>query len=534
MSGLFDDFGFLAVVLQGLDLVAQTVLLGSLSFALFVIEPLARDPGNAQPSTDRALRGPRGTTRTVTVAGALVTTLTATLTALVTALVLATSLDIRWHEIVGAAFVTIAATKATAALVIAVVLTLRGVSSRVRWLACIGAAAVVLGAAVADTHAVARISESATLLGATAAHTLGAGLWLGGLPCFWLALRDADAPLAETFGKRFSVVAASGVALIVAGAALFCVYYIGSVDAVYGTAYGAMAATKTLLLAMLLALGWANYRIVHGTHYGAGATRRVMRFVEIEIAIGVAVLIAAASITSATPSVDVADRVTLQELVHRMKPVVPRMTSPPHRALGAAGTLDAAARNAEDRAWSEYNHHWSGVVVVLMGLAALAQRSGRARFAAHWPLLFLLLAAFLLLRADPEVWPLGPIGPLESLRDPEVVQHRLFVVLIAAFAVFEWRVRTGRMVSRSLPRVFPVACAAGGALLLMHSHAVDNVKEQLLIEMSHLPIAVLGIVAGCARWLELAAPRDEGRAAGWVWPAAFVLVGLLLLDYREA
>jgi len=34
--------------------------------------------------------------------------------------------------------------------------------------------------------------------------------------------------------------------------------------------------------------------------------------------------------------------------------------------------------------------------------------------------------------------------------------------------------------------------------------------------------------------LEVTAPDDEGQVAGWVWPAAFVLVGLLLLNYREA
>jgi putative copper resistance protein D len=266
------------------------------------------------------------------------------------------------------------------------------------------------------------------------------------------------------------------------------------------------------------------------------AVARVSRFVELEMAIGVAVLMCAASITSATPSVDVvADRVALRDVVARMAPVVPRLSSPPQRTLGVVTTPgDIAARNGEDRAWSEYNHHWAGLLVVLMGIAGLAQRSSHARWARHWPLLLLLLAGFLLLRADPEVWPMGSIGPIESLRDPEVVQHRLFVVLIAAFALFEWRVRTGRVASRWLSRVFPLVTAIGATLLLLHSHAVGDAKEQLLIEYSHLPIAVLGVVAGCARWIELGAPNDEGRIGGWIWPAAFVLVGLLLLNYREA
>ena len=56
----------------------------------------------------------------------------------------------------------------------------------------------------------------------------------------------------------------------------------------------------------------------------------------------------------------------------------------------------------------------------------------------------------------------------------------------------------------------------------------------MLIEYSHLPIAVLGVTAGWARWLEVEAPLAEGRWAGWLWPACFVLIGLLLLGYREA
>lgn len=534
MSALFDVFGFLAVVAKALDLVAQSVLLGSVSFALFVVAPLAGASVSPVRADAGAAGGVYARTRSVTRVAAIATAVTAVLSTLVTAAALAASLGLGWREIAGSTFVEAGATRALAALVIAGTVWLPGATGTgARWLAA-AAALVVLGAAVADTHAIARIAGSTTLLAATAAHMLGAGIWLGGLPCFWIVLREADTPVAAAAGRRFSVVAACGVALIVVGVIAFAVFYIGSAHAVYGTSYGAMAGTKGVLLAMLLALGLANYRAVHRAHYDERATRRIARFVELEIAVGMAVLIAAASITSATPSVDVTDRVTLRELAARFAPAVPRMTSPPHAALAAAEAPGSAARTVEDRRWSEYNHHWAGVLVVLIGIAGLAQRSGRARWASHWPLLFLLLAVFVLLRADPEVWPMGPIGPVASLHDPEVVQHRLFALLIVAFAVFEWGVRTGRIASPALARVFPVVTAAGAALLLLHSHAVGDVKEQLLIEMTHLPIAVLGVVAGCARWLELAAPRHEGRFAGYVWPLAFVLIGLLLLDYREA
>jgi len=123
---------------------------------------------------------------------------------------------------------------------------------------------------------------------------------------------------------------------------------------------------------------------------------------------------------------------------------------------------------------------------------------------------------------------------MESFRDPEVVQHRIFVVLISAFALFEWGIRTGRITSHRAALVFPLITALGGGLLLTHSHAIANIKEQLLIEITHVPLALCGITAGWARWLELRLPPPANRIAGWIWPIAFVGVGLILLAYRES
>jgi putative copper resistance protein D len=365
--------------------------------------------------------------------------------------------------------------------------------------------------------------------------------------------------IASRIGQRFSVLAIAGVTLIIGGALVFATMYIGSIDALYGTAYGAMAVAKSIMFGMLLLIGFANFRAVRRIVTDGTAARRVQRFVEVEMGIAFAVLMTAGSMTSLPPAVDlVEDRLTIADVAARMTPALPRLSSPDHASLAlpalqarldeewqarqesarmrafvpGSGTLPP--RNAFDIAWSEYNHHWAGLLVVVMGLAALAQRSGRAPWAKHWPLLFLLLAAFLFLRADPEVWPMGDIGPIESLKDPEVAQHRLFVVLIVAFALFEWGVRTGRIATRRLRLVFPLLAALGGTLLLTHSHALGNVKEELLIELTHLPIALLGITAGWARWLEVEAPDAEGRWAGWLWPVCFILVGLLLLGYREA
>jgi putative copper resistance protein D len=143
------------------------------------------------------------------------------------------------------------------------------------------------------------------------------------------------------------------------------------------------------------------------------------------------------------------------------------------------------------------------------------------------------LFVFIGVRSDPEAWPLGDIGLLDSLRDPEVVQHKLAALLVLGFAVSEWGVRLGWLRGR-VRFVFPVAMLAGGALLLAHTHAISNIKEALLVELSHLPLAVLAVTGGCARWTELRGPEPLARPARWIWPVCLTLIGLLLLIYREA
>jgi len=204
--------------------------------------------------------------------------------------------------------------------------------------------------------------------------------------------------------------------------------------------------------------------------------------------------------------------------------------APPPAFVPGSGELPV--RNAADVAWSEYNHHWAWLFVTLIGVLALLHRAG-VRWARHWPLALLGLAGFLFLRSDPEVWPLGEIGFFASLRDIEVLQHRVFVLLLVAFAVFEWGVRTGRLRDKRAALVFPLLTALGGALLLTHSHAIANVKDQLLIELAHTPLALAGVGAGWARWLELRADGPVRRWAGWVWPVCFIIVGAILLNYRE-
>jgi putative copper resistance protein D len=186
-----------------------------------------------------------------------------------------------------------------------------------------------------------------------------------------------------------------------------------------------------------------------------------------------------------------------------------------------------------DKAWSEYNHNWAGIVVFALGVFAVASQNARLRWARHWPLLFIGLAVFILLRADPENWPLGPNGFWESFLEADVLQHRFFALLIIGFAVFEWRVQNGRSKRAWHAFVFPAVCALAGALLFTHSHPIGNIQSYTLIEWSHVPLAFFAVLAGWARWAELRSVPEQRRVFTSIWSVCFVMIGTLLMFYRE-
>jgi putative copper resistance protein D len=331
--------------------------------------------------------------------------------------------------------------------------------------------------------------------------------------------------------RRFSMLALATMgALVLAGAGL-AVLYVGGEGGLIGTAYGVMVITKAVVLAGLLGLGTLSRAAVRRVGQGTAPPLRLRRLVEVELGVAVTVLFTATALTSLPPAADVPepDRATPAEIVGQFTPRWPTLTSPPLESLPPVRN---APRTDADRAWSEYNHHVAGVFVLVMGALALVALAG-ARWAGHWPLLFLGLGAFLLVRSDPEAWPLGPEGFWAGMGDPTVFQHRVFVFLVIAFGLFEWRVRTGGLRAPAAALTFPLLCAAAAGLLLTHAHASLNVKAELLVEVTHAPLGVLGLAVGWGRWLELRLPAPGGQWPGRLSAAAMVATGVLLLLFRE-
>jgi copper resistance protein D len=341
-------------------------------------------------------------------------------------------------------------------------------------------------------------------------------------------------------------------ALALSGIALSLVY-VGSPAAAIGTSYGAMVLAKIVLFSALLAMAWLNHRAVHGPL--APASHRVPaprsaplalepadalalhRRLEVECGLAVVALVLGASIGSTPPAVDAgSDRASLVEIARVLTPGWPRLESPSAADLRAIPGLGdpTAPRTPEQTAWSEFGHNVSGLFVVTMGVLATLEGTGWAPWARHWPLLIVALTGFVAWSVDPEGWQTGRVGFWAQLLSPEVVQHRLMLLLTALFGLAEWWVRTPRGSTSRWRYAFPVVCVAAGLLLITHVHELGDAKAAFLMELTHLPLGLLLLVAGGARWFELRLPTGAGVRHGRVWGPALVLFGLLLVFYRES
>ena len=546
MVELLGIFGFLAVLLRAFTLCFQSLAIGGIVFFSII----ARTPEQrSEALLDSGWKLIRWSAFGLAVSQLLFV--------ITNSLVLRATVDIPLQEVLGANFVYAGVMGIVAGL--AVVFWPASLRKSMNPLVLIPAA-MMLAASVMTSHSASRMENRLVLVSLTVLHYLTTATWIGGLPFLLLAIkRLPDGAAKNIVTSRFSFMAQISVGLLIVAGVGMGWAYLGSFSAIYGTAYGIMVSTKVALLICLLLLGAANYYIVKGLNSPSASTgiKSLVRFGEVEIGIGLTVILAAASLTSQPPGVDLTeDRVTLHEIAARFAPRMPQLTSPPleslseptkqiyRRAAVEGRNLPSAYIPGQstwhpdtpgDIAWSEYNHNWAGVIVFLMGILALLSRSRYFAWAKIWPLAFLGLAVFLFLRADPENWPLGPNGFWESFGVVDVLQHRAAVVLIIMFAIFQYRVETKRVRSMAAALVFPSVCAIGGVVLLTHTHALGNIKEEMLVELSHTPLALFGIMAGWSRWLELRLPEDNQarKYLAWVWPICFIIVGLILMDYHE-
>lgn len=186
-------------------------------------------------------------------------------------------------------------------------------------------------------------------------------------------------------------------------------------------------------------------------------------------------------------------------------------------------------------AFSNFNHNFSGWLVLLMGVAMaapVAWNRQRSRLNLLWAALALGLAAFVLYRSDPTAWPYGVRTLVETLGDREVVEHKLSGVIILAMGVVEWLRVRGILSHWLWGMIFPWLAITGGAILLFHLHPVSNFNYLGRNNQPHITEGITAILAGVTYLL-----GEWGimRQRWWrlVPPALVILMGVQLIVYLE-
>ncbi|HEX8892320.1 MAG TPA: CopD family protein, partial [Terriglobales bacterium] len=250
---LVDLFSFLSVVLRAGTLVFQSVLLGGV---LFVLWTARSSPVASEESIARVRASSWKLLRLSAVGLAIVQLLYLYLDS---AVLMATA-DIGFGGVVGANFFISGSIVLVAALFTAIV---ASANKKVASWALPVLTVVIMAASVMTNHAASRLEGRPLLITLSSIHELATGFWIGGLPFLVLGLyRAKDLDTRWYITERFSRMALFSVGALAISGLVMSVIYIGSWQAVLGTAYGIMVLAKVTMLGVLLILGGVNFLLL--------------------------------------------------------------------------------------------------------------------------------------------------------------------------------------------------------------------------------------------------------------------------------
>ena len=213
-----------------------------------------------------------------------------------------------------------------------------------------------------------------------------------------------------------------------------------------------------------------------------------------------------------------------------------------HDAAQTPARVKDAAEIEADKRFSEFNHRFAGIFVLLVGLLAVFEPRAAARYPwvrYLWSVLFFAPGVYLLIWSDPESWPTGnQTLHYVITQNMQVLQHKIFSLILLGLGVVEFvRVRRNAT-SVWLSSVFPVLAGAGALLLLYHSplsHAgmgPEAHQAMETVEHQHVGFAVTGFGIALSKAL-----ADVGkfhpRLMRNLFAVLMTVLALLLLTYRE-
>jgi copper transport protein len=169
-----------------------------------------------------------------------------------------------------------------------------------------GVAVAAIGAAisawvdVAASHAGAQAPVAVNLF-TQWAHIVAAGIWIGGLLLLILAVRGQPSEVTGRAVRRFSTTAGVAIVVVALTGTFRAVIEVGSIDKLFGTAFGVLVLVKVGLFAVLAGLGAVNR--FGNVPRASSVLRGLRRVASTEVVIGTAVVLVAATLVNVAPPV---------------------------------------------------------------------------------------------------------------------------------------------------------------------------------------------------------------------------------------
>ena len=210
------------------------------------------------------------------------------------------------------------------------------------------------------------------------------------------------------------------------------------------------------------------------------------------------------------------------------------MTHDGHGAAQAVGA-DHGSTPDEETAYSLFMHRSSGMALIVLGVLVLANRMTKRRdgtFQIGIGVVWLLFGAHLFIRSDPEGWPIGPAGFLESFSMPtsdEWIQHKVLSLIPLALGIWTFTPRS-RQPNLYWSYALGGMLALGGAGLLLHQHLDHQTMDIVNVQHRFMALTALFIAASSV--------ADGLRRLTWkvkpfLLPCGLMVLGLQLALYVE-
>lgn len=218
---------------------------------------------------------------------------------------------------------------------------------------------------------------------------------------------------------------------------------------------------------------------------------------------------------------------------------VQQAVSPDHQHPGTVGHQAGWEGSVAGIAYSEFNHHLSGILILIIGLSEVRQ----ALAMPYWvwtrfllPGALLAAGSFLLVWSDHNAWPIGSLSFMQTFfgGDSEIFQHKSYGILSVTAGIIELLRRFGQLGHAVWATPLPVFAIIGGLMLFGHSHGGHPSANRIAID--HAIMGTMAVTAGLSKLLSdwFRAPA-HARSSKWelLWAGLVMFIGIQLLIYSE-